>query len=253
MSAEEKKIKKITLGIVLSWIFGAIFLISGFNFLFSGVIIGGVALIFASIILFPPTDKFIKEKWKFQISGGLKIVLVIILFIIYAASLATSNYNHPNNNLQTGQNLNKNINAQTEIKEYHLGDEVSVGDFKWKIIDMTTATELGDDIMGNFYGQKADGIFVIFDVEVENIGSSAEYLTDSYVKIIDDQNREFSPDSTAAFYLKPEGSALVFDQINPGITKKGKIVYDVPENLKGYLEISSNNIWSSDKAYVSWK
>ena len=35
----------------------------------------------------------------------------------------------------------------------------------------------------------------------------------------------------ASIYLKPQGSALMFETINPGIVKKGKIVYDVPVGL----------------------
>jgi len=46
----------------------------------------------------------------------------------------------------------------------------------------------------------------------------------------------------AAIYLKPQGSVLVFEQINPGITKKGKIVFDVPVGLKvANVRISSNS------------
>ena len=95
-------------------------------------------------------------------------------------------------------------------------------------------------------GKKADGIFVILDVEVTNNGKSAQYLMDSFVKLVDNQGREFSPDTGAAVWLKPEGSALMFEQINPGIIKKGKIVYDVPQNLRvANLKIASNLIESS--------
>jgi hypothetical protein len=136
--------------------------------------------------------------------------------------------------------------SQQEVKTYSLGDEIQAGDFKWKITKSSTAREIGQDIMGTFFGEKADGIFIIVDVEVKNTGKSAKYLMDSYLKLIDDQGREFSPNSAAAIYLKPEGSALMFEQVNPGITKKGKIVFDVPEGLKvANIRISSNLLQSS--------
>ena len=116
--------------------------------------------------------------------------------------------------------------------EYKLGDEIMAGDFKWKLIKYTTESQIGDDLGNTFFGVKADGQFLIIDVEVENIGKSAQILSDSYVKLIDDKGREFSADTTAAIYLKPTGSALAFDTINPGIIKKGKIVFDVPSGLK---------------------
>ena len=72
-----------------------------------------------------------------------------------------------------------------------------------------------------------------------------QYLMDSYLKLVDDQGREFSPDTSAAFYLD-SNQALMFEQVNPGIVKKGKIVFDVPENLNvANVRISSNLVSSS--------
>ncbi len=69
---------------------------------------------------------------------------------------------------------------------------------------------------------------------------------DSFVKLVDDQGREFSPDTEASIWIKPQGSGLTFEQINPGITKTGKIIYDVPQGLKvANLKISNNLIESS--------
>ena len=36
-------------------------------------------------------NKFVKEKFNFELSRGLKITLVIILFVVYAVSLPSSN------------------------------------------------------------------------------------------------------------------------------------------------------------------
>ncbi len=85
-----KNTKKITLGLILSWVFGIVFGLSGLTFLFSASIIVGGALILASLILLPPINKFVKEKWNFELSKGLKITLVIILFFIYAVNLQSS-------------------------------------------------------------------------------------------------------------------------------------------------------------------
>jgi hypothetical protein len=124
---------------------------------------------------------------------------------------------------------------------YGMGDAIQAGDFRWKVTRMSTTDKIGTQVMDTFMGEKADGIFVILDVEVENTGKNAQYLTDTFVKLVDDQGREFSPNSVAAIYLKPQGSALTFETINPGIIKKGKIVYDIPNGLKvTSLRISSN-------------
>lgn len=173
------------------------------------------------------------------------IVLYIIIGFILIGNLLGRDNSSTTQNLEepSGEQITAN---QPEIKTYSLGDEIQAGDFKWKITKSSTAKEIGQDVAGTFFGKKADGVFIIFDVEVENTGKSAEYLMDSFVKLIDYQDREFSPNSVAVIYLRPEGSALMFEQINPGIKKKGKIVYDVPEGLKvANIRISSNLLESS--------
>jgi len=183
------------------------------------------------------------------------IVLFIIIGLMILVSLSGNN-NTPSSSL--------NSNSQDQIKAtppqnqaakvYNLGDEIQAGDFKWKITKSATAKaiSLGGALLDEklastaYGGANADGVFLILDVEVENTGKTAQYLMDSFVKLVDDQSREFSPDSTAALYLKPVGSAILFEEINPGIIKKGKIVYDVPEGIKvANVKISSNLLGSS--------
>jgi len=172
----------------------------------------------------------------------------ITLFAIIALVVIVSLFggNNPSSSSQGNSGQSQITAQQEEAKTYSLGDSIQAGDFTWKITKSSTATEIGEDLGGTFFGEKADGIFIILDVEVENTGKSANYLMDSYLKLVDDQGREFSPDSIAAIYIKPTGSALMFEQVNPGIVKKGKIVFDVPAGLKvANVRISSNLLSSS--------
>ena len=110
-----KEAKKITLGLVLSWIFGVLFGLSGLTFLFSGSIIAGGSLILASLILLPPMNKFVKEKFNFELSRGLKITLVIILFVIYAVNLSSSNIFKDAVKIQPTKNVNQPYETATPL------------------------------------------------------------------------------------------------------------------------------------------
>jgi len=79
---EEKQVRKITLGFVLGWIFGVIFLLSGVVSLLTGMIIEGLLSLVLAIILLPPANNFIAERFNFVISRGLKIVLVLVLLVV---------------------------------------------------------------------------------------------------------------------------------------------------------------------------
>lgn len=174
-------------------------------------------------------------------------ILTIILIIVILGVIGIIVPKEDNSNTGGLKMINSNTgdsNAQ-ETKTYNVGDTIKAGDFEWKIMGFTTASEVGEEIMGSLLGEKANGIYLIISVEVTNIGKSANYLSDFYMKLIDEQGREFSADTVAAVYLKPSGSAMIFETINPGITKKGKIVYDVPEGLKFVNARISSNLLSS--------
>ena len=191
------------------------------------------------------------------------IVLYVFLGFIILGSILPENQSSNNGltqeskdsqqSLQTSvQTTKSNDQAEvqpesktTEQKTFNLGDSVDVGSFKWKITKFEKASQIGQNLMGTFMGVKANGEYLIQNVEVENVGKSAQVLMDSFVKLINDQGREFSPDTAAAFYLEPQGSALMFETINPGIVKKGKIVYDVPKGLKVVDVRISNSLLES--------
>jgi hypothetical protein len=90
MSEQTTPSKKITIGLILSWIFGVLFALTGITSVFSEPIPGLVMLVMAAVLL-PPVTKLIDQKWKFHLSGGMKIVVIIIGFVIFGATVDTSN------------------------------------------------------------------------------------------------------------------------------------------------------------------
>lgn len=89
MSEQTTPSKKITVGLILSWIFGVLFALTGIVSVFSEPIPGLVMLIMAAVLL-PSVTKLIDQKWKFHLSGGMKIIVIIIGFIIFGATIDTS-------------------------------------------------------------------------------------------------------------------------------------------------------------------
>lgn len=88
--SEQTSSKKNTLGLILSWIFGVIFALDGISSIFSKPIQGLVMLIIAAVLL-PPIARLVDQKWKFHLSGVMKILVVIIGLIIFSTTSNTSN------------------------------------------------------------------------------------------------------------------------------------------------------------------
>jgi|SRR3989344_531171 len=192
---------------------------------------------------------------------GIGIVLGIILFgllffggCVYLVGTSLTNFE---NNVDNPVIEPSNIPTQPkneikpEVKNYNIGDSIIAGSFKWEIVKTSRTEIIGEYFMDTLLGKEASGEFLIIDVEVENVGNSAKYLSDSFLTLVDKDGRKFSPDTSASFYLKPQGSALVFEIINPGVTKKGKIVYDVPKSLEFANLIISNDLLSSSLSQVN--
>lgn len=249
----DERAKKITVRLILAWIFSILFLLSGIGNMFSTSFIGGLLIIIAGLVLFPPLDKAMRNKWNFYLSGWLKFFIVLGLLIIGAALIFSSGSTTPNLGSQTSQNSTANVPSapasQPEVQVHKFGERFVLGNFAYTFHSMETKSEIGEYILDTFMGEKADGIFLIFDVTIENVGKESDYIWSSNIKVVDNEGRTYSEDTTASFYLKE--NKFTFEQMQPRLPKRGKIVFDIPVDLKGMIEVSKSS-YSSVKEYVSW-
>ena len=80
------------------------------------------------------------------------------------------------------------------------------------------------------FGQKAQGEFCEAHLTVENVGDEPQTLFGDNQYLYDAKKRKFSPDSGAAIYLEDSNSFL--EEINPGNSIKGILLFDVPKGTK---------------------
>ncbi|MBU1252219.1 MAG: DUF4352 domain-containing protein [Nanoarchaeota archaeon] len=168
-----------------------------------------------------------------------------------SAGVQTRNCTDSNN---CGTASGRPSESQSCAYQYKLGDRVVVDDVAYTINSKTENSQVGKSYVygdyESFMGTTADGIFYIFDLTVENVGMESKTLWGTNIKIYDSQGRSFDHDSMAEIYLD---DSLQYDQLQPGLPKRGKIVFDVPKGLTGKLEISSTEFFSDNKEYVSWE
>jgi len=102
--SEAQQSKKISIGLILSWIFGILFALTGIISVFSEPIPGIIMLAMAAVLL-PPINKLVDEKWKFHLSKGVKAVIIIVGLFIFSSTIDTST---------TKQQEQKQITSKTE-------------------------------------------------------------------------------------------------------------------------------------------
>lgn len=128
-----------------------------------------------------------------------------------------------------------------------IGTPVRDGKFEFTV----TKVEKGVAQVGSeFFNEKADGQFVLVHITVKNIGDKAQTLFDSEQDLKDAQGRSFSTDSGASIAM--EDNDVWMNEINPGNTAKGVLVYDMPADAQP-TEIELHDSMFSGGVTVSLK
>lgn len=108
-----------------------------------------------------------------------------------------------------------------------LGDKVRDGKFEFKVTKIRRGVKR---VGAEPFGEKAQGQFILVSLTVTNIGEEAQTLDGSAQIMYDAKGRKFSSDGGAAIYL--DESNTFFNQINPGNTVKGVVVFDIPKGVE---------------------
>lgn len=123
---------------------------------------------------------------------------------------------------------------------YGIGDYVEVGKLAYTVHSVETTNILESD---NQFIDPAttDGQFVIVEIEAFNNDSETRMVDSSMFKLIDDQGREFNTSTdTDVMMVLDESLNLFLQDINPGISKTGKLVFELPNDVSSYeLQVSS--------------
>lgn len=77
--------------------------------------------------------------------------------------------------------------------------------------------------------RRAQGRFCVVQLSVGNRGSSARTFLATLQRALDAQGREYSPDDVAGLLVTPDAWV---NQVNPGVTLRGAIVFDVPAGVE---------------------
>jgi hypothetical protein len=109
-----------------------------------------------------------------------------------------------------------------------IGTTVVAGDWAFKV----TKFKCGASKVGKseYLQEEAQGQFCLMNLSVTNNGNAAAYLSSANQKILDKDGKTYSSDSEASIYADAKNS-LLSEEINPGNTAKGLIVFDVPQKV----------------------
>lgn len=162
-----------------------------------------------------------KKNWfvRHKILTGI-LILVVLGVVVSAAGGGTDTSNNQANNSGSSDTAS-NEDKPTTVK---IGQAARDGKFEFTV----TAFECGAKTLGDneFLREEAQGQFCVMDVTVKNIGNEAQTFFTSEQKVKNAEGQEFSNDTSAEIAVA--GGDAWINEINPGNTAKGKVVFDVP-------------------------
>ena len=120
------------------------------------------------------------------------------------------------------------VTVSTPKSAAAVGQAVRDGKFEFTVQKLKCGVvKVGD----SFLSDKAQGQFCLVTVKVTNIGKQAQTFDDSDQKAYGSNNAQFSTDSAAGLDVN-ENDETFLDDINPGNSVVGVLVFDIPKTAK---------------------
>jgi hypothetical protein len=194
---------------------------------------------------------FYKKK-RFIIPGGLVALMMIFAMTSGGGTEEPAVADDTSTTAAAGSTKAQSVDAsdagasEEEDDTPGLNSPVRDGKFEFTV----KSVECGEDKIGSgFMAEKAQGQFCIAKVRVSNIGDESQMFDGTSQYLYDQDGREFTASTEAAFVL-PESQSFLED-INPGNTVSGKVIWDVPASGFKATELELHDSMLSEGVEVS--
>jgi hypothetical protein len=160
-----------------------------------------------------PTKRIIsakeKQGWAFGCFGVIGLAIGLIIWVA---------------NSQSQQQTYEPSQTTPAIQSPPAPSSADIGGLHYDIVTVRLEPSIGDASVG--MSKKANGEFILVAVRVRNTGTSAAHVTDQdfHLKRADSI---YDADPAGSMYVGSDNS-FSFDTINPGISRTGTVVFDVP-------------------------
>ncbi|WP_241483025.1 DUF4352 domain-containing protein [Nocardiopsis halophila] len=164
---------------------------------------------------------------KIGLGCGLAVVLVFILVIGGCmAAIVSSDSDGGGGSSSDGGDGGNSEGGGSETAA--IGDTVESGAFAFTVTNVETGvTEVSDE--SGMLTETPDGQYVVVDVTVENVGDESGIFDSSSQKLIDADGKEYSTDTAAEM---TGGTDSFVNEVNPGNSVEGQLIFDVPEGVE---------------------
>ena len=119
--------------------------------------------------------------------------LTIIAIVVIVWSVISLSSKTDNKKSDTTDNAAQQVAAP---KNYTIGEELTVGNFSYKVKSIYYTDDIGD----YYYGKQADGIYLIVNLSFRNNDNVEHDLSENLFKLYDPEKNEYECDKEASMF-----------------------------------------------------
>jgi hypothetical protein len=132
-------------------------------------------------------------------------------------------------------------------KVYGIGDALKVGDVTFKVNEMKSVKQVGDE----FLNKQTDQQFLMMNVSVSNGGKDTVTTDSSFFKLKKGETT-YEADSEASIYAN-NADEFFYEDVNPGITSTGWVVFEVPADQKEFKMNVQTGAFGTEQGVIDLK
>ncbi|CCH80081.1 Mpr [Nostocoides japonicum T1-X7] len=176
-----------------------------------------------------------KRAWFLVVAGVVAIVVLVQVFSslggsgstnadAQGASSSTTTAPKAKKKAASPEPVDRATTSSPSKKGPGVGDKARDGKFEFVVRSVKCGIkEVGDQ----YLGKKAQGQFCAVNLSVKNIGDAPQSMFADNQYAFDAKGRKFSADAEASMY--DNQSQVLWEEINPGNSVKGKVYFDIPK------------------------
>ena len=200
----------------------------------------------------PPPPQAGRRSWgKIALAGCGGLLVLLLLFVGCAALLGRGGGTgdesaQDSDPKEKEKEKGKGSSPKEEAAPVAIGEPATAGDVQWTVTSAERVGELRREGPTPKLTKTEQGSFVTVDFDFTNNGSDSATLDNASVTLLDGEGRESRPKPDASTYI-PEDRRIFLESVNPGITRQGRVIFEVPPDASGFqLQVGDTKPFGED-------
>ena len=180
-------------------------------------------------------------KWGGIGCGGL-VSIVVVIAIIAAVSGGGGGQG---GQAGSGEGNDPESGGSEQQPTATVGESLAVGATTWEVTEATAQQQLSNSL-----GENKQGNFVVVDFQFTNEGSESVTLDSGMLTLTAAQDREFDVDTDSLGFVPPEKD-IFLNQVNPGVTQEGQVIFTVAPDAQDYSLNVSEGVFGTNTGKIN--